>query len=102
MGDASKKKQASGYESRRRDVLKEQGLVQWYWVAILTVMLLMATSVLGKLVTGSFVNPLKAKQLATMIANPKQGETDEADARGHVSKKTAQNQFLQSLCFCFS
>jgi len=95
MGDDSKKKQAGVYESRRRDVLKQQGLIQWYWVAILTVALLMATSVLGKFVTGSFVNPLKAKQLATMIANPKQGEIDEADARGHVSKKTAQNQFLQ-------
>ena len=69
------------YESRRRQVLKEQVLTQWYWVASLTIILMIVVACLGKVVGTDFVNPLKAKQLAYLIAKPPAVETGEADSQ---------------------
>jgi len=77
------------YESRRRQVLKRQEAIQWVWVAVTTIAMMVIVAGLGKITSDALVNPLKAKQLAGMIANPDQGDDAGPDARGEVSAATA-------------
>ena len=81
------------YVSRRRQVQKEQILTQWYWIASLTIILMIVVALLGKVVGTDFVNPLKAKQLAYLIAKPPAVESGEADSKGHVSDTSADSRF---------